>query len=903
MGTGMTALLLTDVVGSTAMWQAHPGQMSTAMARHHEIVAEVVAAHDGRLPVDQGEGDARFAVFGSAIAAVAAAVDVQRALAQEPWPEPVRLTVRMGVHAGEVIERDGNVFGDPVNRCARIRGLAHGGQVLVSGTTKDLVEMWPPEGVGFLDLGEHRMKDLTAAVRIYQVTHPDLPVDFPPLVSLNRARHNLPVQLSSFVGQQQAVADVVRLVAAHPLVTVTGFGGMGKTRLALQVAAELADGEGDGVWFVDLSATRDPELVPEAVARVLEVRVEGDPLRGLLARLKDKQVLLVCDNVEQLLPGSAPTLGALAGAGPGVRVLATSREPVGVRGERVYPMRPLTSPVLDSTPMTVDSLDRFDAARLFIARAEAADPAFAVDESTAPALAAICARLDGWPLALELAAARVRLLGLPRLLDRLTDRLGVLTGGSRDAPDRQRTLRETITWSYDLLSAAEQALLARLSVFTGGATLEAIEAVCGPALDADVVEALGSLLDKSLVRQDEARGGTRFRLLETVRDFAQEQLPAAAESDGLRARHARFFYELYPTSEAGPVPGEGFEEEIPNLRAAMEHLADHDPDTAARLLLTVDMHMFAVGEFRTTEGLNALLRDRDVTAANRAGLEVDRAVHRYYQGEREGLVPALRDATATLVELRENQLMACRGARLTASLLAENGDGAEAMRWATQAIAISEWSPHPRAVIEALIGAAYVARLSGHLEHAVEFARRAVDAVPADGPRTPRAHALGELCRCLVAAHDVDEALRVGRRAVEMAQPTGGMALAFPLGCYSQALLLAGRPREALSGFLDAMRTTRDAGVDPYELGWTAVALLPFAPEAGASVLGAADGLFARTRDSDLYPPEDVLGPARAVYEARYAEHLARGLEIGWPHVVTLLDALDLPGAEDGPLP
>ncbi|HTL23209.1 MAG TPA: adenylate/guanylate cyclase domain-containing protein, partial [Mycobacteriales bacterium] len=338
--TRTTALLLTDVVGSTALWQAHPEQMSAAMARHHDIVAKVVATHGGRLPQDQGEGDARFAAFDSAIAAVAAAVDVQRALAAEPWPEPVRLSVRMGIHAGEVLERDGNLFGDPVNRCARIRGLAHGGQVLLSGTTKELVEGWPPEGVGMLDLGEHRMKDLTAPVRIYQVTHPELPAEFPPLASLNRARHNLPVQLSSFVGRTAALAELVALVRAHPLVTVTGFGGMGKTRLALQAGAELADGDGDGVWFVDLSAVRDAAGLPEAVARVLGLSGDGDPLDLVRAHLADKRILLLCDNVEQLLPDAAGLLAAVAGAGPGVRVLVTSREPVGLRGEQVYPLPP-----------------------------------------------------------------------------------------------------------------------------------------------------------------------------------------------------------------------------------------------------------------------------------------------------------------------------------------------------------------------------------------------------------------------------------------------------------------------------------------------------------------------------------------------------------------------------------
>lgn len=892
--TGMTALLLTDVVGSTAAWQAHPAQMNAAMARHHDIVAKAVAAHDGRLPQDQGEGDARFAAFGSAIAAVAAAVDIQRALMAEPWPEPIRLTVRMGIHAGEVIERDANLFGDAVNRCARIRGLAHGGQVLVSATTKELIEGWPPDGVGMLDLGEHRMKDLTAPVRIYQVTHPDLPVEFPPLVSLNRARHNLPVQLSSFVGRQEALAELGRLVQDHQLVTVTGFGGMGKTRLALQVGAELADGEGDGVWFVDLSAVRDPAGLPEAVARVLGLSGEGQPLDVLRAHLADKRVLLLCDNVEQLLPDAAPLLAALAGAGPGVRVLVTSREPVGLRGEQVYPLPPLASPVPSRTLETVESLGVYDAATLFIARASAADPRFAVDNSTAPALAAICARLDGWPLALELAAARVRLLGLPGLLDRLNDRLAVLTSSSRDIPDRQRTLRETIAWSYDLLAADEQRLLARLSVFVGGATLDAIAAVCAPGLEIDVLEALGSLLDKSLVHQDEHDGRLRYRLLETVRDFAAEQLDASSEATVLRTRHGRYFHDLFPTAQAGPGPGEGFEDEVANIHAAIARLADEDPDAACGLLIETYVRMMDVGAFRSGEALNTLIRQRDLAPATRAGLDVNRAFHSYLTGRRDEALAVLLEAAPVLISLQENQLMASRATALIAAILAEKGESEEALRWAERSIGVSEWAPAPWVAHEARNMAAYVARLGGNAERAVEFSRSALEVMPSDAPPFRRAVALAELCRCLVAAKRVEEALLVGREALDAGRPVGGMSLAFPQGCYSQALLVAGRTEEAARGFVAATRAARDAGVVPYELGWTALSLLPVAPEAGAAVLGATDALFAVNGDPDLYPPADLLGPARARCEAEYGEQLDEGRTLGWPAVVDLLDDLDL---------
>jgi predicted ATPase/class 3 adenylate cyclase len=888
-------LLLTDVVGSTALWQQHPAQMSAAMARHHDIVAKAVAAHDGRLPQDQGEGDARFAAFDSALGAVAAAVDIQRALASEPWPDPVRLSVRIGLHAGEVIDRDGNLFGDPVNRCARIRGLAHGGQVLLSETVKDLVTTWLPADTGLLDLGEHRMKDLTAPVRIYQVTHPDLPAEFPPLASLNRAKHNLPVQLSSFVGRERELAEVVALVRDHPLVTISGFGGMGKTRVALQVGAELADGQGDGVWFVDLAAVRDADLVPEAVLRVLGLPAEENPLGTLTMHLADKRTLLIADNVEQLLPGAAHLLAAVAAAGPGVRLLVTSREAVGVRGEQVYPLPPLATPHAGGPTQTVEALSTYDAVALFIARATAADPHFTVDNSTAPALAAICARLEGWPLALELAAARVRLLGLPRLLDRLTDRLGVLTGANRDAPDRQRTLRETIAWSYELLTPAEQTLLARLSVFAGSAGVDAVEAVCGPDLGVDVIDALSSLLDKSLLQQDEGRVEPRYRLLESVRDFAAERLAALGETRELGARHGRFFASLFPGPQAGPNPGEGFEDEVANVHAAVEALATEDPEAASRLLLATDFRMMDVGAFGRGATLNALIRQQELAPATRAGLEINDAFHRYATGARHAeLLAAVERPTSVLISLRQNQQMATRGAERMSVLYAEQGDGEQAMRWAEQAIAISEWEPDAQLATEALTAACYAARLSGQAEQAVDYARKALGRLPEDASHSARAYSLGELTRCLVAAHAIDEALQVGRQAVEQGREVGGMSHAFPQGCRARALLAAGRQREAAGEFVAALRATRDAGVHPYDLGWAAVALAPLFPELGAAVLGATDALYTITDDRDLYPPADLLDPARAHLETGYGEQLAEGRRLGWPAVVTLLDDLDL---------
>ncbi len=470
---GTVTFLFTDIEGSTVRWERHPTAMRDALTRHDALLSGGITAHGGVVVTERGEGDSFFTLFARPSDALVAACALQRALAEEPWPaEVVPLRVRMALHTGEVESREGSDYrGAAVNRCARLRAVAHGGQLLLSAATYELVRDAVPDGVSLRDLGDHRLKDLTRSEHIFQAVIPGLPTDFPPLPTLDRQRHNLPVQPTVLIGREREVAMVQErlLEPATRLLTLTGPGGTGKTRLALQVAAEALDAWRDGVFFVNLAPISDPALVVPTIAQTLGVSEAGSqPLSVTLhAFLRDKQMLLVLDNCERVLD-AAPEVTNVLTACTGVRVLATSQATLGLRGERVYPVPPLTVPDMALLP-SLETLTQYDAVRLFIARAQDVHPVFAVTNETAPAVAEICVRLDGLPLALELAAARVRLLPPHALLARLSDRLTLLTGGARDLPARQRTLRATIDWSYNLLNAEEQALFARLSVFVGGA--------------------------------------------------------------------------------------------------------------------------------------------------------------------------------------------------------------------------------------------------------------------------------------------------------------------------------------------------------------------------------------------------------------------------------------------------
>jgi predicted ATPase/class 3 adenylate cyclase len=581
--TGTVTFLFTDIEGSTRRWEQHPEAMRSALARHDALLRSVITAHDG--VVFKMVGDAVYAAFDVAADAVAAALAAQRALAAENWGDVGPLHVRMALHSGAAQCREGDYFGSTLNRVARLLSTGYGGQILLSAATQELARDGLPAGVSLQDLGEHALKDLLRPEHVYQLVCPDLPGEFPALKSLSRQLHNLPMQPTPLIGREQEVARVCGLLRRPEvrLVTLTGPAGVGKTRLGLQVAAELADQFADGVFAVFLAPVSDPEQVVQAIIYTLGISdVGGQPLFALLqAALKEKQLLLLLDNFEQVV-ASALQVAELLAACPRLKVLVTSRVVLHVRAEREFAVPPLSVPNLKRLPELV-ALSQYEAVALFIERALAVKPDFAVTNANAPAVAGICARLDGLPLAIELAAARVKYFPAQTLLARLEQGLAILSGGARDLPLRQQTLRGALAWSYNLLTPEEQALFRRLAVFVDGCTLEAAEQICtAPGqLEGDILEGLASLVDKSLLRQEEqAEGEARFWMLQVLREFGLERLAEVEETEATRQAHAASYLSLAEQAEPHLRGAEQvrwlnrLEQEHENLRAALTFLLE-----------------------------------------------------------------------------------------------------------------------------------------------------------------------------------------------------------------------------------------------------------------------------------------------------------------------------------------
>jgi predicted ATPase/class 3 adenylate cyclase/DNA-binding CsgD family transcriptional regulator len=591
--TGTVTLLLADVEGSTLLWETQPDEMTAAIARLGQAVSDAIAAHDGVRPVEQGEGDSFVIAFGRASDAVACAVELQQA-----HLAPIRF--RIGIHTGEVRLRDeGNYIGPTVNRTARLRDLAHGGQTVLSGTTGDLVADGLPPEAWLIDLGSHQLRDLPRPERVMQLCHPDLHNEFPPLRATNTVvTQNLPVQLTSFVGREAEMVEVRQILADNRLVTLTGAGGAGKTRLAVQVAAAIAAEFGGGAWYVDLAPITNPDVVAVTAARALGLPDQPghSTMDTLLRFVRDRRMLVVLDNCEHLLDASATLVTYLLGAGPRLTVLATSREPLGVPGEAMW---------------QVPSLSLADEAiELFADRARLARTDFTVTGDNASTVAEICHRLDGMPLAIEFAAARVRALSLSEIADSLYDRFRLLTGRSRTAVRRQQTLRASVDWSHALLSEPERVLFRRLAAFLGGFDLDAARSIAA----SDVVERyqvldqLSLLVDKSLVVAESTGGRTQYRLLETVRQYALEKLGESGEADAVRSRHRDHYTAIAALLDTpGHLTGnerrlEDVELDVDNLRAAFEWSRENsDIDLAATIASSLQRLWLNGGRIR--EGL------------------------------------------------------------------------------------------------------------------------------------------------------------------------------------------------------------------------------------------------------------------------------------------------------------
>jgi len=586
--------LFTDIEGSTALLRRiGQGAYEQVLDDHHSLIRSALAAHGGSEANTLGDGF--FAAFSSPRACAAAVLDMQQAIEAHAWPAGEHVRVRMGIHTGEASETATGLVGLDVHRAARVAAVAHGGQVLVSETAAALVRDSLPPGAALTDLGAHRLKDLGRPEHVFQLHAAGLRAEFPPLRSLGSAAlpNNLPAQLARFIGRGRELAEVRALVESSRLVTLTGAGGCGKTRLGLQVAAELLDGSGDGVWLVELAAVTDQDAAAPAMAAALGIVAQtGRPVaETLVDALAPLDILIVLDNCEHLIGGCAKTADAIVRHCPRVHLLVTSREPLGIGGEAVYrvPSLSLPGPDDNGSPAPESS----DAVALFVDRARTQGASLAVDEQTAPLVVSVCRRLDGMPLAIELAAARLRTMSLASLHDRLDQRFRLLTGGSRTALERQQTLRATVDWSYSLLTGAEQLLLRRLPVFAESFDLDAAEAVCGFGdLEVlDVAGLLGSLADKSLVLAEPAGGTLRYRLLETIRQFAAERLAEAGEDEAaaLAAAHGAHFLGVAEAAAphlTGPDQGRWLarlDAEQANLRRAAGHAAG-DPEGTARVL-------------------------------------------------------------------------------------------------------------------------------------------------------------------------------------------------------------------------------------------------------------------------------------------------------------------------------
>ncbi len=577
--------------------------MGAALTLHDQLAADAVRSNGG--VVVKSTGDGVHAVFPFAGEAVSAVIKLQELMIAASWSVPAALRVRTALHSGEAELRDGDYYGPAVNRAARLMSAASGGQILLSAATAELVQDQLPAGVGLLDMGEHHLRSLDRPEHIFQLLHPDLPRDFPPLKTSVAVANNIPSQLTSFIGREKERKELIQLLKTGTeqenalaagdgprLITLTGPGGTGKTRLSLQVTGDLLDSFADGVWLVELAPVTDPQLVIQTAAAPMGLLEHpGRPLLEILIDyLRPRKVLLILDNCEHLIDECAQLADRLLRSCPDLRILASSREALGIAGERALRLRSLTLPK-SQNGLSNEELAGYEAIRLFAARAESVKPGFSLTSDNAAAIFQICQRLDGIPLAIELAAARVRVLSPSQIATRLDDRFRLLTGGSRTALPRQRTLQALIDWSYDLLSDPECILLRRLSVFSGGWTLTAAEQVTGsePLETYEVLDLLDQLVNKSLVQTDEIEGKIRYRMLETIRQYAQEKLAESSEAPEVRERHLLYFadqnaqvwqalLELRPNDLDRRLAVES-----DNIRAARAWALEHDLELALNL--------------------------------------------------------------------------------------------------------------------------------------------------------------------------------------------------------------------------------------------------------------------------------------------------------------------------------
>jgi predicted ATPase/class 3 adenylate cyclase len=819
--SGTVTFLFTDIEGSTALWEQDQAAMASAVARHLTILRGATDKYGGTL--FKVVGDAVQAVFPTAPDAVAAALDAQRALRTEDWGEIGPLRVRMALHAGEAMVHNGEYQGPLLNRSARLLAIGHGAQILLSETVATLARDGLPAETELRELGEHRLPDLLEPECVFQLLHADLPDAFPPLRTLETRPHNLPTLATPFLGREREVAEVVALLqsADARLVTLTGPGGTGKTRLALQAAAEMLDAFPDGIFFVPLAALRDSELVPSAIASALGLREQAGLTPGQAVReaVAGKRLLLVLDNVEQVII-AAPFVGELLVAAPTLRVLATSRLPLRLRAEREYPVPPLALPPAIGTPP--EQLIQYEAVRLFVERAQAVRAGFALTPEIAPAVAEISRRLDGLPLAIELAAARVRLLPPAALLARLERRLPLLTGGPRDAPARQQTLRDTIAWSHDLLTSDEQTLFRRLAVFAGGFSFEAAETVAAssfpPSTGAtslerrdlpsppSVLDGLERLSEHSLLRPVTGPDGEpRFLLLETIREYGLEQLAQHGEEEATKRAHAEFF--LAFAEEAGPkltspeqlVWLERLEAEHDNVRAALGWALGGDAPIALRLAVGLGWFWYFRGYLRegrawlerilAASGDPGSLHDDAFAAAGRLARHL---------GDYRGAIALLERSLDLARTFQDRRVEALALHELGALAGLAEGDAAREVALTEASLAVWRELGDAWGTARTLNNLGYEAYLQGDLDEAVSLLDEGVMLAREAGDRLVLGYILDSRGVVAEAQGELERATELYQEALALAQSMGNpLVEAFALSSLAGMATRQGQPARA----------------------------------------------------------------------------------------------------------